>query len=236
MGPGEREPLRIAGYCLLGVAAIAAIIGLIHLASGGSDAATPSDTANQAAPASDSATPSAAPLAPPAPGTPNQLAAPAPAAQPPAAAPAPAAPAPAPAPAPAQAPAPAPAKPAPAKPLPGAGLPADNAPSTGKGSSGYSSSYTKSPTRVYNNSLIHGLAERAAADIRESGWTVTEVGNYSSGNVATSTVYYRPGTSEQAAAKHLASSLGMIAAPRFSGIEGASPGLIIIVTKDYQQR
>jgi len=220
MGPGEREPLRIAGYGLLGVAAIAAIVGLIHLASGSSDVGTPSDAANQAAP-SETAAPTSAPLAaPPAPGTPNNLAAPA-------------------APAPAAAPPAAPGAPAavpPAKPLPGAGIPSDDAPSSGKGSGGYSSSYTKSPARVYNNSLIKGLAEQAADDMRDSGWTVTEVGNYSSGNIATSTVYYRPGTSEQAAAKHLASSLGMIAAPRFAGIDDASPGLIVIVTKDYQRR
>jgi hypothetical protein len=84
--------------------------------------------------------------------------------------------------------------------------------------------------------MIKGLAEQAANDMRDSGWTVTEVGNYPNGNIATSTVYYRPGTDEQAAAKHLASSLGMIAAPRFAGIADASPGLIVIVTKDYQRR
>lgn len=213
MGPGEREPLRIAGYVLLGVAALAAIIGLVHMASGGSGAATPSDTANQAAPASDTAAPSTPPAAP---GTPNQLAAPA--------VPAPPAPA-----------APAPAAPAPA--LPGAGLPSESGSrSAGKGSGNYSSSTAKAPARVYNNSLIKGLAEQAADDMRGSGWTVTEVGNYPGGNVAASTVYYRPGTNEQAAAKHLASSLGMIAAPRFSGIADATPGLIVIVTKDYQRR
>ncbi len=233
MGSGEREPLRIAGYVLLGVAALAAIIGLIHMASGGSTG-TPSDTANQAAPASDTAAPPTTPLAPPpAPGTPNQLAAPA--VPPPAApaAPAPGVPA-------------APVTRAPAAPeLPGAGLPAESGSGSGsssgssgarKGAGTYSSSTAKAPARVYNNSLIKGLAERAAADMRDSGWTVTEVGNYSSGNIATSTVYYRPGTSEQAAAKHLASSLGMIAAPRFPGIADASPGLIVIVTKDYQRR
>ncbi|HTK67409.1 MAG TPA: LytR C-terminal domain-containing protein [Pseudonocardia sp.] len=233
MGPGEREPLRIAGYVLLGVAALAAIIGLIHMASGGPDGDAPSDTADQAAPASDTAAPSTAPLAPnAAPGTPNQLAAPA--------VPAPAAPV-----VPAPGVPPAPATPAPAAPvLPGAGLPSDSGSGSGsgsgssarKGSGTYSSSTAKAPARVYNNSLIKGLAEQAAADMRDSGWTVTEVGNYSQGNIATSTVYYRPGTSEQAAAKHLASSLGMIAAPRFQGIANASPGLIVIVTKDYQRR
>lgn len=234
MGPGEREPLRIAGYVLLGVAALAAIIGLIHMASGPSTD-TPSDTANQAAPPSDTAAPSTPLAPPPAPGTPNNLAAPA--------IPAPAAPA---------APAPgvpaAPVTPAPAAPaLPGAGLPSESGSGSGggsgsgsssakRGSGSYSSSTAKAPARVYNNSLIKGLADRAADDMRESGWTVTEVGNYPQGNIATSTVFYRPGTSEQAAAKHLASDLGMVAAPRFAGIADASPGLIVIVTKDYQRR
>ena len=94
----------------------------------------------------------------------------------------------------------------------------------------------KAPVRVYNNSLIKNLAERVAQDLREAGWQVTEVGNYSAGVIPTSTVYYRPGTDEQAAARSLASSFGMHAQPRFSGIADASPGLIVIVTKDYQRR
>lgn len=62
------------------------------------------------------------------------------------------------------------------------------------------------------------------------------MGNYAQGNIATSTVYYRAGTSEQAAARSLASSFGMRAEPRFAGIADASPGLIVILTKDFQRR
>ena len=60
--------------------------------------------------------------------------------------------------------------------------------------------------------------------------------NYSSGNIPTSTVYYRPGTAEQSAATTIASEFGLRAEPRFSGIDDATPGLIVIVTNDYQKR
>ena len=90
--------------------------------------------------------------------------------------------------------------------------------------------------RVYNNSMINGLAARAASDFRSAGWTVEEVANYPYGNIPTSTVYYRPGTSEEAAAQSIGSEFGMRVEPRFAGLDEASPGLIVIVTKDYQTR
>lgn len=88
--------------------------------------------------------------------------------------------------------------------------------------------------RVYNNSTVSGLATRAADDMREAGWPVTEVGNYPSGVIPTTTVYYRPGTPEQSAAELLADEFGMRVEPRFAGIRGLPPGLIVIVTGDYQ--
>ncbi|MGD9987433.1 LytR C-terminal domain-containing protein [Pseudonocardia sp.] len=94
----------------------------------------------------------------------------------------------------------------------------------------------KAPVRVYNNSTIGGLAERARTDFESAGWNVTEARNYSDGIIPTSTVYYRPGTAEQGAADALARQFGMRSEPRFSGIEDATPGIIVIVTKDYQQR
>jgi hypothetical protein len=196
-GSGDNPPLKLAGYALLAVAAIAAVVGLITLAAGSSGAATPDQT-SQAAPPSSQAPPSPVlpPAAPPA-GPSNGLAAP-----------------------PSTAPA-----------LPGAGLPADDI-SDKKGAA----SVAKAPLRVYNNSLVKGLAERAADDMRDSGWKVTLVSNYPGGNIATSTVYFRPGTSEVSAARSLASSFGLRSEPRFSGIEDATPGLIVIVTKDYQRR
>lgn len=94
-------------------------------------------------------------------------------------------------------------------------------------------SVARLPLRVYNNSTIAGLASRAAEDFRRAGWPIDEVGNYPHGIIPTSTVYYRPGTNEEASAKALAERFGMRANPRFEGIRNASPGIIVIVTADY---
>lgn len=88
--------------------------------------------------------------------------------------------------------------------------------------------------RVLNNSLIKGLADRAADDFRGSGWNVTNVDNYSQGVIQTTTAYFRPGTDEEAAAKQLAQEFNIRAEPRFEGIKDATPGVIVIVTKEYQ--
>jgi hypothetical protein len=89
--------------------------------------------------------------------------------------------------------------------------------------------------RVYNNSLVPGLAARAAEDFRSAGWTVNEVGGYK-GRLLESAAYYRPGTSEEAAAKQLAADFGLAAKPRFAEIQGAHPGVIVILIRDYAAR
>jgi LytR cell envelope-related transcriptional attenuator len=86
--------------------------------------------------------------------------------------------------------------------------------------------------RIYNNSTITGLAARAAAEFSRAGWPVEEVANYR-GRIPTSTVYYQPGTGQEAFAQRLASQFDLRVEPRFPGIEQASPGLIVIVTNDY---
>lgn len=94
----------------------------------------------------------------------------------------------------------------------------------------------RAPLRVYNNSTIPGLASRAAADFRSAGWPVEEVGNYPGGIIPTSTVYFRPGSGEEVAARQLGSEFGLRVEPRFAGLGDATPGLIVIVTNDYQRR
>jgi hypothetical protein len=89
------------------------------------------------------------------------------------------------------------------------------------------------PVRVYNNGTIKGLAQQAADDFRNAGWNVGQVGNYSQGIIATTTVYYRPGTDEEAAANELGQAFHMRVMPRFDGIQAADPGVIVIVTDDY---
>ena len=88
------------------------------------------------------------------------------------------------------------------------------------------------PVRVYNNSTITGLADKAKADIEAAGWDVVEVGNHQ-GRLHVTTVYFRPGTAEEAAAKALGKQFDLRVEPRFDGIADASPGVIVIVTKDW---
>ncbi|MEU4251298.1 LytR C-terminal domain-containing protein [Amycolatopsis sp. NPDC026612] len=125
----------------------------------------------------------------------------------------------------------APSSPAP----PGTGQPTSPAPGQPGQPSGDQQASNKWVTvRVFNNSTIKGLAARAANDFRGSGWNVTEADNYSQGIIPATTAYYRPGTDEEAAAKQLAQEFGFKAEPRFEGIKDASPGVIVIVTNNYE--
>ncbi|QJY46210.1 LytR C-terminal domain-containing protein [Pseudonocardia broussonetiae] len=101
------------------------------------------------------------------------------------------------------------------------------------GGGGGGAESVRMPLRVYNNSTIPGLAARAAADFEAAGWTVTDTGGYN-GLIPTSTVYYRAGTAERDAAEFLGSAFGLRVEERFEGIQSSSPGVIVILTKDYQ--
>lgn len=92
----------------------------------------------------------------------------------------------------------------------------------------------KLPVRIYNNSTTQGLAARASGDVEKAGWQVAERGNYSQGTIWTTTVYFRPGTDEEASARELARVLNARVEPRFDGIQSAQPGIIVIVTNDYK--
>jgi LytR cell envelope-related transcriptional attenuator len=211
---GGPSPLRVGGLALVGAGAVAALIGLATLLPGGGSGTT--TAAPTTAPgASESATAVPTPVSTAAP-TSVQAA-------PNAAVPVPS---------------------FSAGPTNAVAAPNGTAPGTvGTGDSGSGSSavsggggVVQAPVRVYNNSTITGLAARAADDFRSDGWQVKAVSNYPSGIIATSTVYYRPGTAEQAAASSLGSQFGLRVEPRFSGIDDATPGLIVIVTNDYQKR
>ena len=220
---GGPSPLRIGGLALIGIGIIAGVVGLATFATGGGGSG--SDQQAAPPPLSTQVRITPEPSAPPAP-----QAAPTPAASAPAAPP-PAAPAPT-----SQAAVPVPSF----TPTGAAAAPGGNASSAQNGAdrSGGTSrtGAVRAPLRVYNNSTITGLAARAAADFRNAGWQVEEVGNYPSGIIPTSTVYYRPGTSEQQAAQALADQFGLRVEPRFSGLDEASPGLIVIATNDYRGR
>lgn len=222
--------MRIGGFALVGLAVVAALVGLLTLATGGStdQALAPTSSTEGAAPADPNAAPPAVdPNAPPPAVDPN--AAPAPSAvvaPPPGAAPAAGTPPPAGAAPPAGVAPPVAAAPAPTDEPIAPFTPNATAPDPGAGLTS-----ARAPLRVYNNSTIKGLAEDAAADFRTAGWQVDSVGNYGSGIIPTSTVYYQPG--EEAAAEALAGEFGMRSMPRFNGLESATNGLIVIVTRDY---
>jgi hypothetical protein len=88
--------------------------------------------------------------------------------------------------------------------------------------------------RVYNNSKIQGLAARAAAELTSDGFDVVAVSGYDQGIVPTSTVYYTSAPGEQDTAQQIGQKLGLRVEPRFPGIADASPGVIVIVTKDFK--
>lgn len=207
---GLSRPLRAAGVALIGVAVVAAVIGGVSLAtSGGSDnnTAGPSSSAGPSSQPSSGAPSSSAPGSSSAPSSPSS--------------------------------------PPPSSPAPGSssavppggqptGQPGQPGGQPGQPGPNQQASNKWVTVRVYNNSLIKHLAEQAADDFRSSGWTVPEVGNYSQGVIDHTTAYFRPGTDEEAAAKQLAAEFGFQALPRFDGIQNSSPGVVVIITKDYQ--
>lgn len=103
----------------------------------------------------------------------------------------------------------------------------------GAGSTAQGVTNRLAPVRIYNNSKISGLARKAAADFRAAGFQVVGVGNYSQGTIPLSSAYYRPGSGEQSTATALANRFNLRVEPRFAGIQRSSPGVIVIVTNNY---
>lgn len=85
------------------------------------------------------------------------------------------------------------------------------------------------PVRVLNNSTIAGLAGRTSSRLTANGWNVTATGNYSSGVLSKTTVFYE-NSREQAAAQAIADLLGGRIEPRGAGLGGSAPGIVVIVT------
>ncbi len=205
---GPAHPARAAGYALLGVAVIALVIGLVSLFSpGGPDDNPPA--AQSTPPSTTSGTSDVSETPSGEPTTPSS-----PASQSP----------------------PSPSS----ETSPPAGTTTAPAPSANAGGTTAApapppvNTVPKVPVRVYNNSTTQGLAARASDDVVRAGWEVAEKGNYSQGTIWTTTVYFRPGTDEEASARELARILNARVEERFDGIESAQPGIIVIVTNDYK--
>jgi hypothetical protein len=186
--------LRVAGLALLGLAAVALVIGLISVFGGGDDnALPPPPTTSSGKPGSSTEQPPSS-TAPPSSSS-------------------------------SSAPTTTTTKPGGSS----SSLPAPPPGGDGNGEPGKSQ-----PVRVYNNSTVSGLASQAAEDLRAVGWNVVEVGNYPYGTIPTTSVYFRSGTAEEEAANDIADDFGMRVEKRFAGIAGFPPGVVVIVTNDYQ--
>lgn len=184
------RPAKAAGFALLGVAAVALIIGVVSLFGGGDESPPAAEGSSTPPPAQTTSESPASPTSASSPSAPAATTTTTP---------------------------PAPTSSA-VVPPPPVGQPG----------------VAKVPVRVYNNSTITGLAVRAADEVRANGWTVEGTGNYSQGTIPTTTVYFRPGTDEEASAKELAGVLRARVEPRFDGIQSSAPGIILIVTNDFQ--
>ncbi len=223
--PGSRSPLRMGGIALLGVGVIAGFAGLISTTQSegvGTVAQAPTSSAQVVDPTAAAAPPAAAPASPApdagataafvpgatADGSTGEGAPPAP---------------------PASAPAAVPEQP------PVIAAPAPDQTGAGGNGAAQAPPAVRAPLRVYNNSLVPGLAARAAENFKSAGWTVAEIGGFE-GRLLESAAYYRPGTDEEAAAKNLAGQFGLVAKPRFAEIQSAQPGVIVILIKDYAER
>lgn len=211
--PGLSRPMRTGGFALLGVAAIAAAIGTASAVTGGDDPGTAQPTGEQPSPPTSGpgtggdggGTPTSSPPGEPSPGKKTTTSETK-----------------------STTPMTSPKK-GTQRPVPTQGP--GGQPDAPDGKAG--DSVKSVPVRVYNNSNIRDLAARAAEDLRARGWNVVATGNYSKGIIYTTTAYYRPGTTEQAAAREIGDEFGMRVAERFEGIKDASAGVIVIVTKDY---
>jgi LytR cell envelope-related transcriptional attenuator len=96
------------------------------------------------------------------------------------------------------------------------------------------SPYAGVPVIALNNSTIKNLAETAGSDFRAAGFDVAQTGNYAYTTIPASTVYYTPSIAgQQVVAQALAQQFGMQLAVRTPDFAGYPPGVVAVVTKDF---
>ena len=88
----------------------------------------------------------------------------------------------------------------------------------------------KSDVRVYNVSSQAGVAGKAADQIKQGGYNVTEVGNLSLPDVSKTTVYFGSAPGERETADAVGQLLKALVAPRTPAVAGQPPGVIVVVT------
>jgi hypothetical protein len=87
----------------------------------------------------------------------------------------------------------------------------------------------KSDVRVYNISSQQGVAGRAADQIKQGGYNVTEVSNLSLPDVSKTTVYFGSAVGERETADGVGKLLKAPVAPRTPAVAGQPPGVIVVV-------
>jgi cytoskeletal protein RodZ len=193
---GSTRPLRVAGIALLGVAAVALVIGLITMFGSNGDGRADGNGEERPPEATSTSESSTLPGNPPSSATTSKSV------------------------------------------PPTTTTTKSTAPSTTTGSStppgdGNGEPSKSVPVRVLNNSKIKGLAATAEADLKADGWKVVSIGNYSASNLPETTVFFRPGTDEEAAARALAAAFGLEVQPRIDTLTNEPAGVLVVVTNDY---
>lgn len=88
----------------------------------------------------------------------------------------------------------------------------------------------KPDVRVYNISEEAGVAARTAGQLRDAGWTVTEVDNLEFPGITATTVYFGERPGEQDAATAVGKLLDAPVEPRLPELADQAPGVIVLVT------
>lgn len=87
----------------------------------------------------------------------------------------------------------------------------------------------KAEVRVYNISNQDGAAGRTADQLKAAGYNVTDIGNLSLPDVATTTVYYTDAPGEQQTADGVGKLLDAPVQPRIPEVADQPPGVIVVV-------
>lgn len=88
----------------------------------------------------------------------------------------------------------------------------------------------KSDVRVYNISSQAGIAGKAADQIKQGGYNVTDVGNLTLPKVTATTVYFGTAAGEQETAEAIGKLIKAPVAPRTPDVSDQPPGVIVVVT------
>jgi hypothetical protein len=87
----------------------------------------------------------------------------------------------------------------------------------------------KSSVRVYNISGHEGVAGRTADQLKQGGYTVTDVGNLSLPHVSATTVYFGNAPGERETADSVGKLLKVPVQPRIPEVADQPPGVIVVV-------